>query len=323
MSSLVKDLFSDSLLNNGFSLVDERKDAGYFYRLDPGLGEGRYHLYPVNDLFVIVDYAIHCKKDYRAVYQYADCIAIGAGTATNAREWFGFDFHNKERIWTFSRNTSRKNTTALSVYNGDAVSTVAIAITQEYFQKNLSGKIPVGYDDFVAIVSEIDEHTLLPDVMCLFKQLRTYATPAPSTALYYEAKLLELIALILRWHENREKQPARPGLYEDDAAYMKLAVDYLDAHYTLNISMKELCAIACMSQNKLSGVFKQLHGVTVNDYIQRLRAEKGKELLLQTDMSIREIAHDVGYHRHGSFTEMFKQKAGMSPAEYRKQFNSV
>jgi AraC-like DNA-binding protein len=323
MSSLLQDLCLSSLLNNGFYPVDERRKNGYFYRLDPDLGEGRYYLRPVNDLFLIVDYTIHCTKSYQVEYKYSDCIAIGTSIATNSKKYFGFDFNNKEHIWAFSWDTSKKNNITFSVNHGDAISSIGIAITREYFKRILSNKIPMGYNDFAATISEINESTLLPDVMCLLKQLRTFSAFAPSTELYYDAKVLELIALIIQWHENKEKKTTRLKLYQDDVEFIKLVIDYLDTHYALNISMKELCSVACMSQNKLSGVFKQIHGVTVNDYIQQLRAEKGKELLLQTDMSVREIAHNVGYHRHGSFTEIFKQKAGMSPIEYRKRFNKV
>ena len=323
MSSLVQDLFSSSLLNNGFHPVDGRRKNGYFYRLDPDLGEGKYCLRPVNDLFLIIDYTVHCAKNCQVKYEYSDCIAIGASIATNSREYFGFDFHNKEHIWASSWDASEKNNITLSVNQGDVISCIGIAITREYFKKILSSKIPMGYDDFAAIISEIDGSTLLPDVMRIFKQLRTFPAFSTSTELYYDAKVLELIALIVHWHKNKEKQSTTLNFYEEDAKFLKLVIDYLDTHYAHNISMKELCAVACMSQNKLSGIFKQIYGVTVNDYIQRLRAEKGKELLLQTDMSVREIAHDVGYDRHASFTEMFKQKAGMSPIEYRRSFNRL
>ena len=322
MSSLVDNLFSSSLLNNGFYPVDGKQGDGHFFKLDPGMGEGRYSLRPVNDSYVIVDYTIRSTKNCQAEYKYSDCIAIGSSIATNSNEWFGFDFHNKEHIWASSWDASKNDNISFSVNQGDMISCIGIAITREYF-KNPDNRIPVGYDDFASIITEIDGSTLLPDVMRIFKQLRTFPAFSTSTELYYDAKVLELIALIVHWHKNKEKQSTTLNFYEEDAKFLKLVIDYLDTHYAHNISMKELCAVACMSQNKLSGIFKQIYGVTVNDYIQRLRAEKSKELLLQTDMSVREIAHDVGYDRHASFTEMFKQKAGMSPIEYRRSFNRL
>lgn len=72
-----------------------------------------------------------------------------------------------------------------------------------------------------------------------------------------------------------------------------------------------------MSQNKLSSLFKQIYGMTLFDYIQELRVKKAKELL-QDEMTVKCVAQTVGYKRHSSFTEMFKQKTGITPLEFKQ-----
>lgn len=54
------------------------------------------------------------------------------------------------------------------------------------------------------------------------------------------------------------------------------------------------------------------------EYIIKIRLEKAKELLRDTDYTILQIAQMVGYQHHGSLTRLFREWVGVSPAVYRK-----
>jgi AraC-like DNA-binding protein len=98
------------------------------------------------------------------------------------------------------------------------------------------------------------------------------------------------------------------------------AVTLLKAEYMRDISLEE-CAERCRtSPYMLSRSFKQVTGVNYVDYIMRLRMDKAKELLAATPMKINEIAESVGY-QHSYFNKIFKGETGLTPTEYRKQFN--
>jgi YesN/AraC family two-component response regulator len=60
-------------------------------------------------------------------------------------------------------------------------------------------------------------------------------------------------------------------------------------------------------------------GISLWDYLNRLRNQKAKELLLLTDENITEIAAEVGYEDVGYFSRVFREITGCSPRAYRQQ----
>ncbi len=73
-----------------------------------------------------------------------------------------------------------------------------------------------------------------------------------------------------------------------------------------------------MSTARLSFTFKERNHVSPNEYLTILRLERSKQLLTQTDLSIKEIAVSVGYYDASSFIRRFKQIAGVTPLQYRR-----
>jgi len=66
--------------------------------------------------------------------------------------------------------------------------------------------------------------------------------------------------------------------------------------------------------------FKEATGQAPLAYLQALRIEKAKQLIESTRMTIDSITLAVGYEDSNSFRRLFRQRVGLSPAAYRKQF---
>lgn len=62
-----------------------------------------------------------------------------------------------------------------------------------------------------------------------------------------------------------------------------------------------------------------MFGTTVLGYVQSLRLEQAKQLLIETNLTIIEIASQVGYESLSHFGYLFKRQFGITPREYRKQ----
>ena len=75
-----------------------------------------------------------------------------------------------------------------------------------------------------------------------------------------------------------------------------------------------------MSVSNLSHLFKNRTGSTLSDYINTLRMEKIKELLLTSDDSIKDIIIQVGYSDSSNFVRKFREQIGMTPGAYRKLY---
>ena len=76
-----------------------------------------------------------------------------------------------------------------------------------------------------------------------------------------------------------------------------------------------------VSASYLSGLLKELTGLSTLQHIQNKIIEKAKEQLSTTDLSVSEIAYGLGFEHPQSFSKMFKAKTSLSPLEFRASFN--
>lgn len=100
------------------------------------------------------------------------------------------------------------------------------------------------------------------------------------------------------------------------------SIDYISKNYLNDIHISELAAIEHYNENYYREWFKKQMGVGPTLYIQKLRIEKAKELLVTTGYSITEIAIQVGYDHSSSFNRVFNQHEAVNPKEYRKLYAS-
>ncbi|MGG1513901.1 response regulator [Paenibacillus oryzisoli] len=99
----------------------------------------------------------------------------------------------------------------------------------------------------------------------------------------------------------------------------KKVCEYIHAHYKKDISLTEMARFANMSISHFSSWFKRSTGRTLVQYIQEVRVDKAKELLLETQLKNYEIAEQVGFATQPYFIRVFKNAVGVSPNEFRKR----
>lgn len=76
-----------------------------------------------------------------------------------------------------------------------------------------------------------------------------------------------------------------------------------------------------VSPNYLSSLLKSLTGKSTQQHIHDKLIEKAKEKLSTTDLSVSEIAYELGFEHSQSFSKLFKAKTNLSPLEFRRSFN--
>ncbi|WP_094550655.1 response regulator transcription factor [Petroclostridium xylanilyticum] len=97
------------------------------------------------------------------------------------------------------------------------------------------------------------------------------------------------------------------------------AIEYIESHYSEDISLKDISDYVNISPNYFSMVFKKETGVSFSNYLLNVRLEKSKELLRKGNIRIYEIAYSVGFNNDQYFNRVFKDKYGITPLMYRKQ----
>jgi len=75
------------------------------------------------------------------------------------------------------------------------------------------------------------------------------------------------------------------------------------------------------SPNYLRGLLRTLTGLNTQQHIHEKLIEKAKEKLSTTDLSVSEIAYELGFEHSQSFSKLFKTKTKLSPLQFRASFN--
>ncbi|MGY3053259.1 AraC-like DNA-binding protein [Pedobacter sp. UYEF25] len=86
-------------------------------------------------------------------------------------------------------------------------------------------------------------------------------------------------------------------------------------------SVKYISTELKLSQRYLSDMLRSLTGLNTQQYIQNAIIEKAKEKLSTTNLSVSEIAYELGFEHSQSFSKLFKTKTNLSPLEFKHSFN--
>lgn len=96
---------------------------------------------------------------------------------------------------------------------------------------------------------------------------------------------------------------------------VEFITSYIHDHYADELTLTELSDKVYISRNHLAIIFKNFTGETFNNYLTRVRIEKARELLLERNMLVYEVAERVGYKNIPYFSTLFKKITGMNPTE--------
>ena len=124
----------------------------------------------------------------------------------------------------------------------------------------------------------------------------------------------ELCALSLQFllELATQIQPAYPEKLSE-------AITLMHSRIGTNMTLEELAGELHVGKSTLDRLFRLHLNCSPKDYCRNLRMEKAKTLLLQSTLSVKEIASLCGYRDPFNFTNAFRHCAGVSPRDYRKQ----
>jgi AraC-like DNA-binding protein len=97
------------------------------------------------------------------------------------------------------------------------------------------------------------------------------------------------------------------------------AKKYIEEHQTEEVSLAEVAKAVNTSSFYFCKMFRKVTGINFTDYVARLRIERAKNLLLNPNLRVSEIAYEVGFQSLTHFNRVFKRILGLSPTDYRSQ----
>jgi len=106
----------------------------------------------------------------------------------------------------------------------------------------------------------------------------------------------------------------------DNDQDIEVLVDWIKKHLSQTITLKDMAKRISVSERTLIRKFKKSTGELPNNFIQKLRVQKAKELLINTNESFEQITYSVGYENPSTFRKLFKKITNVNPLDYRKLF---
>ena len=102
----------------------------------------------------------------------------------------------------------------------------------------------------------------------------------------------------------------------------KKAIQYRNTKYCESIMVQQIADPCGVDRAYLSKIFKYATGKTLQEYLIQFRIKRAKQLLKDTDLSVKYVSYSVGYNDPFTFSKVFKKQEGVSPSVWRKNHNN-
>lgn len=164
--------------------------------------------------------------------------------------------------------------------------------------------------------SKVNCRTAREDVLHFLRcMLSEIESKAPGYQLVCQDLLEVLVMRLMRRTDfNLTPAPPRRRSSKECAAVRR----YIDSHFKENISLNLLADTAHVNKYYLVHAFSREFGVSPINYLISRRISESKYLLADTDHSLSQISHMLGFSSPSYFSQSFRKLEGMSPMEYRK-----
>lgn len=183
----------------------------------------------------------------------------------------------------------------------------------QLFTSNSSARSLLDHHSVLDTAYELKPHhpILLHDKIKQLHQAWTYVHPLQQ--LQVRTSFLQIVYDILEQLQTAGHQPTTTDLVSQ-------AIRYIHEHYEMPLTIDSLATILECSPRHLARLFRNSDiGQSPSDYLIQFRMQKASELLTQTELTLQDIAINVGYQDGYYFSRMFKKYMGLSPIRYRQQ----
>ena len=160
------------------------------------------------------------------------------------------------------------------------------------------------------------------DIYQILVQIRNeYFQNSEYSELVIQARLIDLFVKLAENHIHAEElfPTVKPYKQKEYVQKFNQTLEYIDSHYTEDISLDTIANQAGFSKFHFSRLFKIYTNYTFCDYLCYRRIKAAEELLAIPDYSITDVAMQAGFSSISTFNRLFKQHKGCTPSEYRSK----
>jgi AraC-like DNA-binding protein len=161
-----------------------------------------------------------------------------------------------------------------------------------------------------------------PELMRWRLELERWRRDAAGEPAAVEEATLALLGKILARLAATRRPARRPGRADTELDHERVferARAEILRRYREPLRLGELGRAACASPYHLCRVFKRASGMSVLQYVNRLRLLAALDAVAERDVSLTDLAADLGFSSHSHFTQAFRRELGVTPSELRQQ----
>ncbi len=121
------------------------------------------------------------------------------------------------------------------------------------------------------------------------------------------------------WNETREIRQNSPSRNAADTERLKQMMEFIESHYSENISAADIASAAGISSRESARCFRRCIGVSPASYLSEYRVQMAAMMLTETDRSVIEISELCGFSSPGYFGKVFRDTFRLTPKAYQKK----
>jgi AraC-like DNA-binding protein len=204
----------------------------------------------------------------------------------------------------------------LDTVNSDTVDIFAVHLFPEVLKNIYADQVPQIIEK--CKVSKQSKVVAAEDVIAKFIESLGFYFEHPElvTEDILELKIKELILLLIQTKNVDSILELISDLYAPRTVQLKKVID---THIYSNFSMDELAKLSNLSLSSFKREFKKTYNHSPQSYINAKKLEKAQALLQSTELSISDIAYDIGFNDPQYFTRLFSKNIGITPSDFRNQ----
>lgn len=100
-------------------------------------------------------------------------------------------------------------------------------------------------------------------------------------------------------------------------------VDFIREHHHQRLTVEDLAEQAGLSPRQLHRKFREVFGLSVQDFLIKTRIQAASDALLHSGLTIAQIAADFGFCDQSAFTQLFRKHTGLTPLKFRRRYSAI
>ena len=213
----------------------------------------------------------------------------------------------------------------IEIFSNEPLNMLSLHIAPDFLNDFIDGHFDDFPEEFLKLVKHSSRETFLSsgemtsDMFDIVSEILNCEFEGLTRRMFLESKALELmtrhIVLISKQHISENKINIR----KDELEIIEKIKAELENNLADPPSLFEIAKSAGFNHSKLNAGFKQLYDTTVFGFIRSKRLEQAKYKLKHTELSISEIAYELGFSSPSHFTREFSRAFNITPKQYRKK----